>query len=66
MVPFDTITLCYIWNEIRTPAITTRGIKEDKMSYIVELIDEDEIISTVKTKVNTLLQEYKMFITNNS
>ena len=69
MVPFDTQSP-FVTSGMRlgTPAITTRGIKEDKIPYIVELIDEviinykdDEIISTVKTKVNTLMQEYKMF-----
>ena len=70
MVPFDTQSP-FVTSGMRlgTPAITTRGIKEDKIPYIVELIDEviinykdDEIISTVKTKVNTLMEEYKMFI----
>ena len=69
MVPFDTQSP-FVTSGMRlgTPAITTRGIKEDKIPYIVELIDEviinyndDEIISTVKTKVNTLMEEYKMF-----
>ena len=69
MVPFDTQSP-FVTSGMRlgTPAITTRGIKEDKIPYIVDLIDEvvlnyldDEIISTVKTKVNKLMEEYKMF-----
>ena len=74
MVPFDTQSP-FVTSGMRlgTPAITTRGIKEDKIPYIVELIDEviinykdDEIISTVKTKVNTLVKNIKCLITNNS
>ena len=69
MVPFDTQSP-FVTSGMRlgTPAITTRGIKEDKIPFIVELIDEvvinykdDEIISKVKTKVNKLMEEYKMF-----
>ena len=69
MVPFDTQSP-FVTSGMRlgTPAITTRGIKEDMIPYIVDLIDEvilnyedGEIISKVKTKVNKLMEKYKMF-----
>ncbi len=69
MVPFDTQSP-FVTSGMRlgTPAITTRGIKEDMIPYIVDLIDEvilnyedNEIISIVKTKVNKLMEKYKMF-----
>ena len=56
MVPFDTQSP-FVTSGMRlgTPAITTRGIKEDKIPYIVDLIDEvilnyenSEIINKVK------------------
>ena len=69
MVPFDTQSP-FVTSGMRlgTPAITTRGIKEDMIPYIVDLIDEvilnyenSEIINKVKTKVNKLMEKYKMF-----
>tara|TARA_Y100001933_G_C18959833_1_gene547647 strand:+ start:187 stop:1461 length:1275 start_codon:yes stop_codon:yes gene_type:complete len=69
MVPFDTKSP-FVTSGIRfgTPAITTRGLKEDKMPEIVELIDEvitnhdnEKIISGVKEKVNKLMGNYKIF-----
>lgn len=69
MVPFDTQSP-FITSGIRvgTPAITTRGIKEDTIPYIVELIDkvimnyEDEAaITEVKNEVNKLMNKYPIF-----
>lgn len=69
MVPFDSRSP-FQTSGIRlgTPAITTRGVKEDKMGEIVELIDtvlhapEDEkIIASVRAKVNAMMGEYPMF-----
>ena len=69
MVPFDTKSP-FVTSGIRfgTPAITTRGLKEDKMPEIVELIDEvitnhdnEKVISGVKEKVNKLMGNYKIF-----
>ena len=69
MVPFDTESP-FITSGIRfgTPAITTRGVKEDAIPSIVELIDEaimnykDEIIlSDIKKKVNKLMNPYPIF-----
>ena len=69
MVPFDSRSP-FQTSGIRlgTPAITTRGVKEDKMGEIVELIDtvlhapEDEkVIAAVCAKVNAMMNEYPMF-----
>jgi len=53
---------------VGTPAITTRGIKEDKITYIVDLIDEvvinfedKNVINSVKKKVNTLMKDLPIF-----
>ena len=63
MVPFDTQSP-FITSGMRvgTPAITTRGIKEEDISYIVDLIDEvvmnfedKNVIKSVKDKVNKLM-----------
>ena len=59
MVPFDDKSP-FITSGMRlgTPAITTRGVKEDTIPQIVELIDEvlmnidnEQIISSVRQKV---------------
>ncbi|MGM9859298.1 MAG: serine hydroxymethyltransferase [Muribaculaceae bacterium] len=69
MVPFDTRSP-FQTSGIRlgTPAITTRGAKENMMGEIVELIDtvlsapEDaSVIAAVRAKVNTMMADYPMF-----
>lgn len=69
MVPFDSRS-AFQTSGIRvgTPAITTRGVKEDKMEYIVSLIDrvlsapEDEaVISAVRKEVNEMMANYPIF-----
>jgi glycine hydroxymethyltransferase len=69
MVPFDTQSP-FITSGMRvgTPAITTRGIKEDKITYIVDLIDEvvmnfedKNVINSVKKKVNNLMRDLPIF-----
>ena len=69
MVPFDTQSP-FITSGIRlgTPAITTRGIKEDVIPTIVNLIDrvimnyEDEtVLSEVRKEVNKLMSTYPIF-----
>ena len=65
MVPFDSRS-AFQTSGIRvgTPAITTRGVKEDKMEYIVSLIDrvlsapEDE---AVIKEVNEMMANYPIF-----
>ncbi len=69
MVPFDSRS-AFQTSGIRvgTPAITTRGVKEDKMEYIVSLIDrvlsapEDEaVIAVVRKEVNEMMANYPIF-----
>ncbi len=69
MVPFDSRTP-FTTSGLRfgTPAITTRGVKEDKMDYIAELIDrvlsdpENEAnIAAVRKDVNAMMAEYPLF-----
>ena len=69
MVPFDDRSAFQTSGlRLGTPAITTRGLKEDKMGDIVELIDtvlrapEDEaVIAAVRGKVNEMMKDYPMF-----
>lgn len=69
MVPFDDRSPFQASGiRIGTPAITTRGVKEDLMGTVVELIDtvisniEDEkVIGQVKGKVNQLMKDYPLF-----
>ena len=69
MVPFDTRSP-FLTSGIRigTPAITTRGLKEDKMDYIVSLIDRvlsdidnPDTIAAVREEVHTLMADYPLF-----
>ncbi|MDE6778961.1 MAG: serine hydroxymethyltransferase [Alistipes sp.] len=69
MVPFDSRSP-FQTSGLRfgTPAITTRGLKEDKMEVIVGLIDrvlcnpEDENnIASVRAEVNAMMSEYPLF-----
>ncbi len=69
MVPFDSRSP-FLTSGIRigTPAITTRGLKEDKMDYIVSLIDRvlsdidnPETINAVKAEVHKLMADYPLF-----
>ena len=69
MVPFDSRSP-FQTSGIRLgpPAITTRGVKEDKMGDIVEMIDtvlrapeDEQVIAAVRAKVNAMMNEYPMF-----
>ena len=69
MVPFDSRSP-FLASGIRlgTPAITTRGLKEDEMGPIVELIDtvlsnpeSAENIAAVRGKVNAMMSDRPMF-----
>jgi glycine hydroxymethyltransferase len=69
MVPFDSrspFTTSGI--RIGTPAITTRGLKEEHAIQIVDLIDEvisnidnQEVIDSVKKKVHKLMEGFPLF-----
>ena len=69
MVPFDTQSpLITSGIRLGTPAITTRGVKENMIPVIVDLIDkvivnyEDEkVLSEVKNEVNKLMSAYPIF-----
>ena len=69
MVPFaDRSAFQTSGLRLGTPAITTRGLKEDSMEPIVELIDtvlhapEDErVIAAVRAKVNEMMNDRPMF-----
>lgn len=69
MVPFDSRSP-FKTSGIRlgTPAITTRGVKEEQMAYIAELIDEvlnnpenADVIADVRRRVNEMMAEYPIF-----
>ena len=69
MVPFDTQSP-FITSGIRfgTPAITTRGVKEDVIPTIVHLIDKvimnysnEKILNEVRNDVNALMNPYPIF-----
>ena len=69
MVPFDSRSP-FQTSGLRfgTPAITTRGLKEDKMDAIVALIDRvlsdyenPDTIAAVKAEVNAMMAQYPLF-----
>ncbi|MBR6757014.1 MAG: serine hydroxymethyltransferase [Bacteroidaceae bacterium] len=69
MVPFDTRSPFQTSGiRVGTPAITTRGVKEDMMGEIVEMIDRvlaepenDSVIKSVREKVNEIMVKYPIF-----
>jgi len=69
MVPFDTRPPLHTSGlRIGTPAVTTRGLKEEHMKTIVEMIDkvimniEDEtVIAEVKKQTNDMMEELPLF-----
>ena len=69
MVPFDSRSAFQTSGiRIGTPAITTRGAKEELMGEIVEMIDTvlaspecDKTIAAVREKVNNTMKQYPIF-----
>lgn len=69
MVPFDSRSPFQTSGvRVGTPAITTRGLKEDAMPAIVEMIDEilshhedDKVIERIRTRVNSMMKEFPLF-----
>jgi glycine hydroxymethyltransferase len=69
MVPFDSRSPFQTSGlRVGTPAITTRGVKEDLMPVIVELIDSviadfenEQLINAVGDKVHKLMKDYPLF-----
>lgn len=69
MVPFDSRSP-FLTSGIRigTPAVTTRGLKEDQMPVIVDLIDRvlcnfenQQTIDQVRSEVNSMMEQYPLF-----
>lgn len=69
MVPFDSRS-AFQTSGIRvgTAAVTTRGLKEDKMPVIVDLIDRvlsdpdnENVINEVRSEVNALMQKLPLY-----
>lgn len=69
MVPFDSRS-AFQTSGIRlgTPAITTRGAKEDLMKDIAEMIEtvlnsptDEQVIASVRTRVNETMKQYPLF-----
>ena len=69
MVPFDSRSPFQTSGlRVGTPAITTRGLKEDNMEIIVDMIDEvisniddDKVIESVKQRVNSMMKDFPLF-----
>lgn len=69
MVPFDSRSP-FLTSGLRvgTPAISTRGLKEEQMGIIVELIDRvlqdaenEQVITSVRAEVNKMMENYPIF-----
>ncbi len=68
MVPFDSRSPFQTSGiRVGTPAITTRGVKEDLMSIIVDKIDRvildpenENLIATVRDEVNELMKDFPL------
>ena len=69
MVPYDSRSPFQTSGiRVGTPAITTRGVKEEFMTEIVDMIDtvlsnhdNAEVIKSVREKVNAIMVKYPMF-----
>lgn len=69
MVPFDSRSPFQTSGlRVGTPAITTRGLKADKMPIIASLIDEvilnidnESAINSVRSRVNIMMEDYPIF-----
>ena len=69
MVPYDDRSAFQTSGlRVGTPAITTRGAKEELMPVIVDLIDtvlhdpeNETVIKTVREKVNSIMKDYPIF-----
>lgn len=69
MVPFDSRSPFQTSGiRVGTPAITTRGVKEDLMPVIVQLIDDvisdienEQLLKSVGEKVHSLMKDFPLF-----
>ncbi len=70
MVPFDSRSPFQTSGlRIGTPAISTRGLKEEHMPIIVDFIDQvisdienEDLLVKVKKQVNEMMSEFPMFV----
>lgn len=69
MVPFDDKS-AFVTSGIRvgTPAITTRGLKEEHMQFVVNAIDnvlmnadDENVIGTVRKQVNEFMEQFVLY-----
>jgi len=69
MVPFDDKS-AFVTSGIRigTPAITTRGLKEEHMQFIVNVVDnvlmnadDENVIGTVRKQVNEFMEQFSLY-----
>jgi glycine hydroxymethyltransferase len=69
MVPFDDKS-AFVTSGIRVgvPAVTTRGMKEEHMSTVVELIDKalvnaenEEVLASLKGDVNSFMKQFPLY-----
>jgi glycine hydroxymethyltransferase len=69
MVPFDDKS-AFVTSGIRigTPAITTRGLKEEHMQFVVNAVDnvlmnadDEAIITTVRGQVNEFMSQFSLY-----
>ncbi len=69
MVPFDDKS-AFVTSGIRigTPAITTRGLKETDMQFIVNMVDnvlmnadDENVINTVRKQVNEFMGQFSLY-----
>ena len=69
MVPFDDKS-AFVTSGIRigTPAITTRGLKEEHMQFVVNAVDnvlmnadDEKIITTVRGQVNEFMSQFSLY-----
>jgi glycine hydroxymethyltransferase len=69
MVPFDDKS-AFVTSGIRvgTPAITTRGLKEEHMSFIVDVIDtvllnadDEKALATIKGQVKEFMKQFPLY-----
>ena len=69
MVPFDDKS-AFVTSGIRVgvPAITTRGMNEDHMQFVVNSIDnvlmnadDEALIGTVKKQVNDFMKDFPLY-----
>lgn len=69
MVPFDTRSPFQASGlRVGTPAVTTRGLKENHMEIIVDMIDEvisnidnEEVVVDVRKRVNNMMADFPLF-----